>query len=79
MATASVEAARPFNLAMPQLMGAVFIDAGQAATSWAATGPRSARAPACAGSSPVGPPQVDLARAEQTGRWRLHFSVGIAL
>ena len=34
MATASVEAARPFNLAMPQLMGAVFIDAGQAATSW---------------------------------------------
>ena len=51
MATASVEAARPFNLAMPQLMGAVFIDAGQAATSWGSYRPQIGWAPACAGAA----------------------------
>jgi translocation and assembly module TamA len=29
--------------------------------------------------SPVGPLRVDLARAMETGKWRLHFSVGITL
>lgn len=79
MATASVEAARPFNLAMPQLMGAVFIDAGQAATSWGSYRPQIGWGAGLRWRSPVGPLKVDLARAEQTGRWRLHFSVGIAL
>jgi translocation and assembly module TamA len=79
MATGSLELARPFTMSMPSLWGAVFVDAGNAASRW---GDFSAKVGYGAGvrwRSPVGPLRVDVARAHETGKWRLHFSVGITL
>jgi translocation and assembly module TamA len=79
MATGSLELARPFVASFPALWGAVFVDAGNAASRW-----QDFRAVVGYGAgirwrSPVGPLRVDLARAQETGKWRLHFSVGISL
>jgi translocation and assembly module TamA len=79
MATGSLELARPSTMSMPSLWGAVFVDAGNAASRW---GDFSAKVGYGAGvrwRSPVGPLRVDVARAHETGKWRLHFSVGITL
>jgi translocation and assembly module TamA len=79
LAAGSLEVARPFSLAMPSLWGALFVDAGQAASSWGTLRPVVGWGAGLRWRSPVGPLRVDLARAEETGKWRLHFSVGIAL
>lgn len=75
----SIELARPLSATLPNFWGAGFVDAGQAATGW-----RDWRAAVGYGlglrwRSPVGPLRLDLARGVQVQRWRLHFSVGIAL
>jgi translocation and assembly module TamA len=79
LATGSVEIARPIIASFPSLWGAVFVDAGNAASRW-----QDYRAVVGYGAgvrwrSPVGPLRVDFARAQETGKWRLHFSVGITL
>jgi translocation and assembly module TamA len=79
MATGSVEIARPFIASFPSLWGAVFVDAGNAASRWNDYRPVLGYGAGVRWRSPVGPLRVDLARAHETGKWRLHFSVGITL
>ena len=79
LATGSLEIARPFTLALPSLWGALFVDAGNAAPRWQDYRPVIGWGAGVRWRSPVGPLRVDLARAQETGQWRLHFSVGIAL
>ncbi|MBL8278257.1 MAG: BamA/TamA family outer membrane protein [Pelomonas sp.] len=79
MATGSLEVARPFTMSMPSLWGAVFVDAGNAASRWTDYRPVVGYGVGVRWRSPVGPLRVDAARAQETGKWRLHFSVGISL
>ena len=76
--TASVELARPISAAMPSLWGAVFVDAGNAADSFQALKPAVGYGLGVRWRSPVGPLRVDWAWARETGKGRLHFSIGIA-
>jgi translocation and assembly module TamA len=79
MATGSVELARPIIASFPSLWGAVFVDAGNAASRWNDFRPVVGYGAGVRWRSPVGPLRVDFARAHETGKWRLHFSVGITL
>jgi translocation and assembly module TamA len=76
--TASIEMARPISASMPSLWGAVFVDAGNAANSFADLKPAIGYGLGVRWRSPVGPLRVDWAWARETGKGRLHFSVGIA-
>ncbi|MDO9074300.1 MAG: BamA/TamA family outer membrane protein [Rubrivivax sp.] len=76
--TASVELARPISAAMPSLWGAVFVDAGNAADSFKELKPAVGYGLGVRWRSPVGPLRVDWAWARETGKGRLHFSIGIA-
>ena len=76
--TTSVEVARPISRSMPSLWGAVFIDAGRAAPSFAELKPAVGVGVGLRWRSPVGPLRLDLAWGEELRRVRLHFSVGIA-
>ena len=75
--TASVEVARPFTAAMPTLWGAFFVDAGQAADSFAALRPVVGTGVGVRWRSPVGPLKFDVAHGLEARQWRVHFSVGI--
>ena len=77
--TGSVEVARPILPAIPSLWGALFIDAGRAVSDWRDYKPAWGYGAGLRWRSPVGPLRVDLARGVDVHRWRLHFSVGIAL
>ncbi len=77
--TGSVEVARPVSEDLPSVWGAVFVDAGQAAERFGDLKPVVGWGAGVRWRSPVGPLRLDLARGQATGRWRLHFSVGIAL
>lgn len=77
--TGSIEVARPVMDSLPMLWGAAFIDAGHVADRWEALRPAVGYGVGMRLRSPVGALRLDLARAQQTGKWRLHFSVGIAL
>lgn len=79
MATASVEIARPFTMSLPSVLGAVFVDAGNAASRWNDYKPVLGYGAGVRWRSPVGPLRIDFARAQETGKWRLHFSVGVTL
>lgn len=79
LATGSVELARPITMSFPSLWGAVFVDAGNAASRWTDYHAAIGYGAGLRWRSPVGPLRVDLARAQETGKWRLHFSVGITL
>ena len=76
--TASVELARPIVSTMPSLWGAVFVDAGNAANSFAELRPVWGAGVGLRWRSPVGPLRLDWAWGHETRRARLHFSVGIA-
>jgi translocation and assembly module TamA len=78
MATGSVEVAHPISAAMPALWGAIFFDAGRAATNWAAWSPARGYGFGVRWRSPVGPLRVDWAWGSELRRGRLHLSVGIA-
>jgi translocation and assembly module TamA len=78
VASASFELARPFSDAMPSLWGAVFVDVGNAARSFAEWEPRYGAGFGVRWRSPVGPLRVDLAWPDDSSRPRLHFSIGIA-
>jgi translocation and assembly module TamA len=75
--TASLEVARPITAAMPTLWGAVFVDAGQAADTFAALRPAVGTGVGVRWRSPVGPLKIDIARGLEVQQWRLHFSMGI--
>jgi translocation and assembly module TamA len=76
--TTSLEVARPLSAAMPALWGAVFVDAGAAATSFNQIDPKVGLGFGVRWRSPVGPLRIDLAWGEESNRPRLHFSIGIA-
>ncbi|MBW8843926.1 MAG: BamA/TamA family outer membrane protein [Burkholderiales bacterium] len=79
LATGSLEIAHPIVASFPSLWGAVFVDAGNAASRWKDYSPVVGYGVGVRWRSPVGPLRVDAARAQETGKWRLHFSVGITL
>ncbi len=76
--TGSLEIARPLLSSMPSLWGALFIDGGNAATSFAQLEPVYGAGFGLRWRSPVGPLRVDLAWPERQSQPRLHFSIGIA-
>lgn len=73
----SVELARPFVDRMPSLLGAVFVDVGNAAMSWKELQPAWGYGVGVHWRSPVGPLRVDLAWGERVRKLRLHLSVGV--
>ncbi|MBT9491339.1 MAG: BamA/TamA family outer membrane protein [Paucibacter sp.] len=75
----SVEIAHGLMASLPDLLGAVFVDAGQAAASWSELKPVTSVGLGLHYRSPLGTLRLDYARATETKTWRLHFSVGIAL
>ena len=79
MATASVELAHPILQRMPSLLGAVFVDAGDAAERMGDLRPKVGYGVGVRWRSPVGMLRLDLARGSDTGQWRMHFSVGVSL
>lgn len=79
MFTSSVEVARPILARLPALWGAVFVDAGDAASSADKLDPRVGYGVGLRYRSPVGPLRLDIAHGQQLQDWRIHFSVGISL
>lgn len=77
--TGSVELARPISKSFPSLWGATFIDVGNAAERWGDLRPVVGWGAGVRWRSPIGPLRLDLARGQDLGQWRLHFSVGIVL
>jgi translocation and assembly module TamA len=77
MATASLELARPFSKKSPAWLGAVFVDAGNAAADWDGMKLALGYGVGARWRSPVGPLAIDLAYGHETRKFRLHFSVGI--
>jgi translocation and assembly module TamA len=75
--TGSAEVSRPLFTDLPQYLGAVFVDAGQAADRWNGLKPVIGYGVGVRWRSPVGPLRVDLAWPERESKPRLHFSVGI--
>jgi translocation and assembly module TamA len=75
----SVEIAHGLMASLPDLLGAVFVDAGQAAAHWSDLKPATSVGLGLHYRSPLGTLRLDYARATETKTWRLHFSVGIAL
>jgi len=79
LATASAELARPFSARnLRQWWWAVFVDAGDATNSWQDYAVKIGAGAGIRWRSPVGPLKIDAAYGEETNRWRLHLSVGIA-
>ncbi len=76
---ASTELQHPLSARLPMLWGAAFVDAGQAAERWSDLKPVWGYGLGLRLRSPVGALRLDLARGHALQRWRLHFSVGIAL
>ncbi len=64
--TGSVELARPILASMPSLWGAIFVDGGNAATSFNTLEPVYGYGFGVRWRSPVGPLRIDLAWAENT-------------
>jgi translocation and assembly module TamA len=78
LATASLEVARPVSAKLPSVWWAAFVDGGRAAESWQDWSAAWGAGLGLRWRSPVGPLRADVAYGEETRRWRLHLSVGIA-
>ena len=78
IATGSLEVARPFLAHLPSLWGALFVDVGGAANKLADIATSTGYGVGVRWRSPVGPLRLDYAWARETGKARLHFTVGIA-
>ena len=78
LATASFELARPILRRLPDVWGAVFIDAGRAADSFSQFDPALGAGVGVRWRSPVGPLRLDWAYGQEERKGRIHFSVGIA-
>ena len=79
MATTSLELARPIVSSLPTLWGAVFVDAGDAASRFGNLSMHVGYGAGLRYRSPVGPLRLDVAHGVREQGWRLHFSVGISL
>lgn len=79
LAAGSLEVARAFSSKAPAWLGALFVDAGNAAMSWRDFSRALGYGAGVRWRSPVGPLRVDLAYGEDTRKVRLHFSVGVVL
>jgi translocation and assembly module TamA len=75
--TASAEVAHPILARLPSVWGAVFVDAGHAADRWSELHPALGYGIGVRWRSPIGPLKVDLAHGRDTGKRRLHFTVGV--
>jgi translocation and assembly module TamA len=75
--TTSVEVARPIVETIPELWGAVFVDAGRAVNRWADFKPAYGYGVGVRYRSPIGPLRADLAWGQEVQRLRLHLSVGV--
>ncbi len=75
--TTSVEAARPLLARMPELWGAVFVDAGRAADSFGNLDPAVGAGVGLRYRSPIGPVSLDLAYGEEVRKFRIHLNVGV--
>jgi translocation and assembly module TamA len=75
--TTSVEAAHPLLRSMPELWGAVFVDAGRAADRFSDLKPAVGAGVGLRYRSPIGPVSLDLAYGEELRKFRLHLNVGV--
>jgi translocation and assembly module TamA len=75
----SIELAHGLMASLPDLLGAAFVDAGQAAAHWSELKPVTSVGLGLRYRSPLGTLRLDYAYATEPKTWRLHFSVGIAL
>ncbi len=76
--TGSVEAEHPLTARLPALLGAVFVDAGDAADRWTELHPVFGYGVGLHYRSPVGLLRLDLAYGQAVHSFRLHLSVGVA-
>jgi translocation and assembly module TamA len=76
--TASAEVARPISQRMPQLWGAAFVDAGDAAARFSDLRPKVGVGVGVRYRSPVGPLRVDVAYGVEERKVRLHLSAGMS-
>ncbi|MGE5452397.1 MAG: autotransporter assembly complex protein TamA [Acidobacteriota bacterium] len=79
LVTSSVELAHPLWKSAPNLWGAVFVDAGDAAADPAHLHIKLGYGAGLRWRSPVGPLKLDLAYGRDVQQLRMHFSVGISL
>jgi translocation and assembly module TamA len=79
LVTGSLELSHPLLQRLPNLWGAVFVDAGDAADRFGNLQPKVGYGAGLRWRSPVGPLRLDLAYGQAVQRWRVHFSVGISL
>jgi translocation and assembly module TamA len=77
LATGSVELEHSLVDRLPDLLGAVFIDAGTAADGWRELHPAFGYGVGLHYRSPVGPLRLDVAYGERDSRIRLHVTVGV--
>lgn len=75
--TTSVEAAHPLTRRMPELWGAVFVDAGRAADRFSDLKPAVGAGVGLRYRSPIGPVSLDVAYGEEVRKFRLHLNVGV--
>ena len=75
--TASVELEHSITQRVPALLGAVFVDAGNAADRWNELRPFLGYGVGLHYKSPVGPLKLDLAYGQNERRLRIHVSVGV--
>lgn len=75
--TGSVEMEHALTDRLPALLGAVFVDAGNAADRWTELHPSFGYGVGLHYRSPVGPLRVDLAYGQDVHQLRVHVSVGI--
>ncbi|MEO8923713.1 MAG: BamA/TamA family outer membrane protein, partial [Caldimonas sp.] len=75
--TGSVEMEHSLTARLPALLGAVFVDAGNAADRWTDMHPVLGYGVGLHYRSPVGPLRIDLAYGQNVHQLRVHVSVGI--
>jgi translocation and assembly module TamA len=75
--TGSVELEHSLTERVPALLGAIFVDAGNAADRWAEYRPFYGYGVGLHYRSPVGPLKLDLAYGQNERRLRVHVSVGV--
>jgi translocation and assembly module TamA len=75
--TASLQLTHPIFAEHPAFLWALFVDAGNASDGWSQMRPVLGYGAGFHWRSPVGPLRLDLAYGQETGKVRLHFSVGV--